>query len=75
MCFIVFPKATCLFPNTSFADCVMHCCNRLTVVCTSDASSTFELAQTSMLCCTFLLNSVALVVSYLKRGRFLIAFC
>jgi hypothetical protein len=73
--FIAFPKATCLFPNTSSADCVMHCCNRLTVICTSDASSTSGLAQTSMLCYTLLLNSAVLVVSYLKHGRCLITFC
>jgi len=44
LCFIAFPKATCLFPNTSSADFVMHCCNRLTIVCMSDASSTSGLA-------------------------------
>jgi hypothetical protein len=75
LCFIAFLKAICLFPNTSSANYVMHCCNKLTVVCTSDASSTSGLAQTLMLCCTFLLNSAALAVSYLKRGRCLIAFC
>jgi hypothetical protein len=69
-----FPKATCLFPNTS-ADCVMHYCNRLTIVCTSNASSTSRLAHTLMLCCTLLLNSTTMAVSYLKRGRCLIAFC
>jgi hypothetical protein len=74
LCFIAFPKATCLLPNISSIDCVMHYCNRLTVVCTSDASSTSRLAQTLMLCYTHLLNFAALVMSYLKCGRCLIFF-
>ncbi len=75
LCFVVFLKAICVFPNTSSAYYVMHCCNRLIVVCTSYASSTFGLARTLMLCCTLMLNFATLVVSYLKRGRCLIAFC
>ncbi len=59
LCFIAFPKATCLFPNTYSTDCVMHCCNRLTIVCMSDASSTSGLAQTSMFVLVLALKSPA----------------